>query len=117
MTINPKARFQENTPFVNAHIETVDRDDVRRSLEVALAQMQMEQPDPPDLAGAAMLHNQMVGARRFIAVWMSLSEKTKSPERQVLGELKSHDAPAATGPKILGAKPSTIKPAPKPSTP
>lgn len=79
MTLNPKSQFQKS-PLCKAHVDLVCLPGVHESLQVAMAQMQLNMGAAPDMGTAAAQAWKMQGAKEFISVWLNLAEP--APERK-----------------------------------
>ncbi len=73
MNLQPKNRFQK-TSHSKPHASLVVSDSFQIALEAALAQMQLNQPNPVNPASAWDSGSKMAGAREFIGILLNLSE-------------------------------------------
>lgn len=76
ITLSPKSLFKTDTQF-KTHADLVTDPAFKRTLMVALAEMELKLPTTGNPSVSWDCHNQMIGARTFIETLLNLCE---SPE-------------------------------------
>lgn len=73
MQINPKQRFNKNKAAADFHADLVGKDAFQAALEAALCQMELEMPAVVNPAQDVTTASQMNGARKFISIFLNLT--------------------------------------------
>lgn len=77
MKLNPKQRFNKNKTAADFHAGLVDKDEFQAALEAALCEMELEMPAVVNPAQDVTTASQMNGARKFINVFLNLTNNEK----------------------------------------
>lgn len=71
--LRPKESFQASK-LASEHVEWVNSEHARVSLEAAIAELTMLMPRPETMEQACRYHYEILGARRFIDTFLNLAQ-------------------------------------------
>jgi hypothetical protein len=80
MTRSPREKFQANIAQRDAFGQIVTSPAFEAATDAALLQMQMDMPDPADMAKGWDAHSQMSGAKRFLAILSTIHHPIATPK-------------------------------------
>lgn len=91
---SPKSVLQNDPNLVKIHRALVEREDLHKSINVALLQISREicELAPTDMGSCAAAHLRMLGAQEFVKVFLNLAETPMASIRTESGNLPSNVA-------------------------
>ena len=81
MLRSPREKFQSNVAQREAFEKILLSPVFEAATDAALLQMQMDAPDPVDMAKGWDAHSQMAGAKRFLAILCTIHQPITTPKR------------------------------------